>query len=140
MHWLSNSHIDIICCQIPVVFAGSSISMSGVHLVDGVEGPIFDIVLWFRRVIKHIKSGDILDDTVKWSKFSNAEWAKDNSGFYYSRYSKPQKGDEYKEVNRNQKLFFHTLGQPQSNDQLIYERSEERRVGKECRSRWSPSH
>lgn len=79
---------------------------------------------WKTWKIKHIKSGDILDDTVQWSKFSNAEWAKDNSGFYYSRYSKPQKGDEYKELNRNQKLFFHTLGQPQSNDQLIYERPE----------------
>ena len=79
---------------------------------------------WKTWKIKHIKSGDILEDTIKWSKFSNAEWAKDNSGFYYSRYSEPQKGDEYKELNRNQKLFFHTLGQPQSNDQLIYERPE----------------
>ena len=67
---------------------------------------------WKTWKIKHIKSGDILEDTIKWSKFSNAEWAKDNSGFYYSGYSEPQKGDEYKELNRNQKLFFHTLGQP----------------------------
>lgn len=79
---------------------------------------------WKTWKIKHIKSGDILEDTIKWSKFSNAEWAKDNSGFYYSRYSEPQKGDEYKELNRNQKLFFHTLGQPQSKNQLIYERPE----------------
>ncbi len=79
---------------------------------------------WKTWKIKHINSGNILEDTIQWSKFSNAEWAKDNSGFYYSGYSEPQKGDEYKELNRNQKLFFHTLGQPQSNDQLIYERPE----------------
>ena len=79
---------------------------------------------WKTWKIKHIKSGDILEDTIKWSKFSNAEWAKDNSGFYYSGYSEPQKGDEYQELNRNQKLFFHTLGQPQSKNRLIYERPE----------------
>ena len=79
---------------------------------------------WKTWKIKQIKSGDILEDTIKWSKFSNAEWAKDNSGFYYSRYSEPQKGDEYEELNRNQRLFFHTIGQPQSSDQLIYERPE----------------
>ena len=79
---------------------------------------------WKTWKIKNINSGDILEDTIKWSKFSNAEWAKDNSGFYYSRYSEPQKGDEYEELNRNQRLFFHTIGQPQSSDQLIYERPE----------------
>ena len=31
------------------------------------------------------------------------------------------------------KKFFNTSG-------LVYKRSEERRVGKECRSRWSPYH
>ena len=29
---------------------------------------------------------------------------------------------------------------PRESEQLDYERSEERRVGKECRSRWSPYH
>ena len=28
----------------------------------------------------------------------------------------------------------------QRNGQVLYDRSEERRVGKECRSRWSPYH
>src|SRR3712207_9416575 len=31
-------------------------------------------------------------------------------------------------------------GEAQPIDQATYERSEERRVGKECRSRWSPYH
>ena len=79
---------------------------------------------WKTWKIKRIQSGEILEDTIKWSKFSNVEWAKDNSGFYYSGYSEPKKGDEYKELNRNQRLFFHTLGQPQFDDQLIYDRPE----------------
>ena len=31
-------------------------------------------------------------------------------------------------------------GQPGNEGERLYERSEERRVGKECRSRWSPYH
>src|SRR5256884_276875 len=33
-----------------------------------------------------------------------------------------------------------TLDFPESDWDAIFERSEERRVGKECRSRWSPDH
>ena len=32
------------------------------------------------------------------------------------------------------------LLEPEQADAFIVKRSEERRVGKECRSRWSPSH
>ena len=37
-------------------------------------------------------------------------------------------------INHNQLLTYPNVG-----DQVMY-RSEERRVGKECRSRWSPYH
>ncbi len=77
---------------------------------------------WKTWKIRNIDSKKDLPDTIKWSKFSGAEWAKDNSGFYYSRYSEPKTGDEYEEMNRNQKLFFHSIGDSQSNDKLIYER------------------
>ena len=33
-----------------------------------------------------------------------------------------------------------TMGMTQGNDSVSKNRSEERRVGKECRSRWSPYH
>ena len=32
------------------------------------------------------------------------------------------------------------VDQPNANTIIVYDRSEERRVGKECRSRWSPYH
>ena len=35
---------------------------------------------------------------------------------------------------------FHSLGEHQKAKEFHKERSEERRVGKECRSRWSPYH
>ena len=77
---------------------------------------------WKTWKIRNIDTKKDLPDTIKWSKFSGAEWAKDNSGFYYSRYSEPKTGDEYEELNRNQTLFFHSIGESQSNDKLIYER------------------
>ena len=77
---------------------------------------------WRTWKIKNIETKKDLSDTINWSKFSGAEWAKDNSGFYYSGYSEPKAGDEYEELNRNQKLFFHTIGQAQTQDRLIYER------------------
>ena len=77
---------------------------------------------WRTWKIKNIETKKDLSDTINWSKFSGAEWAKDNSGFYYSGYSEPKAGDEYEELNQNQKLFFHTIGQAQTQDKLIYER------------------
>ena len=55
-------------------------------------------------------------------KFSGASWTKDGKGFFYSRYDAPAAGAELQAVNRNQKLWFHAVGTPQSQDVLVYER------------------
>ncbi|MEO6167456.1 MAG: prolyl oligopeptidase family serine peptidase, partial [Chitinophagales bacterium] len=59
-----------------------------------------------------------LADKLEWTKFSGAAWYKD--GFFYSRYDAPQKGEELSQANKFQKIYYHKLGDPQSNDQLIY--------------------
>jgi prolyl oligopeptidase len=64
------------------------------------------------------------DDRVKWAKFSNIEWAHDDSGFYYTRYDEP-KENELKAVVRFQKLYFHKVGTPQSADTLVYWRRDQ---------------
>ena len=69
-----------------------------------------------------VATGERTEDHVEWSKFSGASWAKDSSGFYYSRYDEPQGEDELKAVNYFHKLYFHKLGTPQSEDVLVYER------------------
>ena len=43
-------------------------------------------------------------------------------------------GDYYKQINANK------MDNLQEMDKFFKKRSEERRVGKECRSRWSPYH
>ena len=58
----------------------------------------------------------------KWTKFSDASWTKDGKGFFYSRYDEPKKGAEFQALNFNNKLYYHRLGTPQSDDVLVYYR------------------
>src|ERR1022692_924843 len=49
-------------------------------------------------------------------------------------------GDDGREFERTQRLGIHLSLQRIALGKLGFHRSEERRVGKECRSRWSPYH
>ena len=72
------------------------------------------------RVIE-VASGRILDDELKWLKFGGGvEWAKDGSGFYYSRFPEPAAGQTFQASSRDQKVYFHKLGTAQSADRLVY--------------------
>jgi prolyl oligopeptidase len=62
------------------------------------------------------------DDRVQWVKFSGASWTHDGKGFFYSRYDEPNEKSKLEDVNYFQKLYYHRLGTPQSDDALIYER------------------
>jgi len=65
-------------------------------------------------------TGRVLDDEVKWVKFSALDWAHDGSGFYYSRFPQPAAGQEFQSTNEGQAVYFHRVGTPQSADTLIY--------------------
>ncbi len=79
---------------------------------------------WNEWFVRDIETGEDLDDHIQWAKFSGASWAKDGSGFYYSRYDAPPAGDKLQSVNEYQKLYFHELGTPQSEDRLVYQDTE----------------
>ena len=83
------------------------------------------------RIVKvlDVDSGRVLDDTVEWVKFSGLAWAKDGSGFYYSRFPAPPEGKKFQSLNENQAVYFHRLGTPQSADPLIYATPENPRRG-----------
>lgn len=68
-----------------------------------------------------MNAGDLtkLEDHIQWIKFSGLSWYGD--GFFYSRYPEPAKGDELKGMNRNSKVYYHKIGDPQEKDILIYE-------------------
>ncbi|MEM0896743.1 MAG: prolyl oligopeptidase family serine peptidase [Verrucomicrobiota bacterium] len=84
---------------------------------------------WIEWRVKNVETGEDLPDLVEWSKFSGAAWSVDSEGFYYSRYDAPKEGDELKGSNYYQKVFYHRLGTPQTEDELIYERKDEAEWG-----------
>lgn len=105
-----------------VSLATTSVSHDGKHLAYSISRSGSDWREWY---VRDIDTGEDLDDHIQWSKFSYASWAKDDSGFYYSAYESPTEGDEYEEANYNQKVYFHRVGTPQSEDILVYQRPDE---------------
>ncbi|MDZ4288815.1 MAG: S9 family peptidase, partial [Prosthecobacter sp.] len=80
---------------------------------------------WQEFRVKDITTGKDRQDLVEWVKFSGASWAKDGGGFYYSRYPQPKPGVQLTEANKNQTVYFHKLGTPQSEDRLVYQRPDQ---------------
>ena len=79
---------------------------------------------WNVWKVLDVATGKVLSDELKWVKFSNTSWTKDNKGFYYSRFPEPQAGAAFQNLNVDMKLYYHKLGTPQSDDKLIYERKD----------------
>jgi len=70
-----------------------------------------------------------ISDQIDWVKFSGLAWAKDGSGFYYSRFAAPAEGAKFQALNENQQVYFHKLGTAQAADALIYATPEQPRLG-----------
>src|ERR1700731_3817869 len=51
---------------------------------------------------------------------------KDGSGFFYSPYDKPDEQNQLRSHVYGHKIFVHKLGTPQSDDKLVYERSDQK--------------
>jgi prolyl oligopeptidase len=74
---------------------------------------------WRTLKVRDVKSGEDMADEIKWVKESNISWAKDGSGFYYSRFPEP-KGEIYRALNENHEVYFHKVGTAQSADRLVF--------------------
>jgi prolyl oligopeptidase len=90
---------------------------------------------WLTWHVREVATGKDLPDTIHWSKFSNASWTHDNSGFFYSAYDAPKNApgqpsdaESLKATNYFHKLYFHKLGTPQSADPLIFERLDDKEL------------
>lgn len=73
---------------------------------------------WRKIIVLDAETKEIVEDTIRDVKFSGVSW-KGNEGFFYSSYDKP-KGSELSEMTQYHKLFYHKLGTPQSEDELIF--------------------
>ncbi|PAL21835.1 S9 family peptidase [Sphingopyxis sp. GW247-27LB] len=92
-------------------------SKDGTHLLYSVQDGGTD---WRIVRVMDVASGKDLPDEVRWVKFSALDWAKDGSGFYYSRFPAPEAGEAFQSLNENHAVYFHRLGTPQSEDVLIH--------------------
>ena len=104
---------------------GTSISNDATHIAYSISDGGSD---WRTWKVMNIETGVVLEDELKWAKFSGASWENDDSGFYYRKYEEPD-GELLKELNEAPKLMFHKIGTDQAEDQLIYENPENPRWG-----------
>ncbi len=101
-----------------IALSGLSFDDAGQLLAFGQSSAGSDWTTWH---VMNVATGEILPDTIEWTKFSNLSWTPDGRGFYYSRFDKPDGGAEFQSLNRNQKVYYHTIGEAQSDDRLIHE-------------------
>ena len=107
-----------------------TISLSGISVSNNASHAAFAISDggsdWRTWKIINIDTGEVLEDEIKWAKFSGATWESDDSGFYYRKYRKPDE-ELLIEINESPQLMFHKVGTDQSDDILIYENSDKPR-------------
>ncbi|MGH9752608.1 MAG: prolyl oligopeptidase family serine peptidase [Blastocatellia bacterium] len=93
-----------------------SLSKDGKYAAYGVSKGGSD---WQELSVMEVATRKALPDLVKWVKVSGASWQGD--GFYYSRYPEPEKGKELSTKNENHQVYFHKVGEAQTQDTLVYE-------------------
>ncbi|MEG4306550.1 prolyl oligopeptidase family serine peptidase [Microcoleus sp. D3_18a_C4] len=109
-----------------VALGGIAISEDGKYMAYGLSSSGSD---WQEWKVREVATGEDLSDHLKWIKFSGASWTHDGKGFFYSRYDEPNEKSKHEDVNYYQKLFYHQIGTPQSEDVLIYERPDQKEWG-----------
>ena len=100
-----------------IALGGMAFSEDGRYLAFGIQESGSD---WRTWQVMEIESGKKLDDKIEWIKFGGVDWSADSKGFYYSRYDAPKEGEAFQSTNKNQKVYYHKLGTPQSEDVLVH--------------------
>src|SRR5436305_2648548 len=107
-----------------------TIALGGMDVTDDAKLMAYGLATagsdWQQWKVREVETGKDRPDLLDWIKFSNTSWKKDGSGFFYSRYDKPDEKDKLRSQVYNHKLFFHQVGTPQAQDKLIYERADQK--------------
>ncbi len=109
-----------------VALTGLDISRDGKTLAYGTAASGSD---WQEWRFRDIATGKDLPDVLRNIKFSSASWSADNKGVFYSRYPAADEKSKLSAENYDQKLYYHVIGTPQSEDVLIYERPDDKTLG-----------
>ncbi|MDQ6788959.1 MAG: prolyl oligopeptidase family serine peptidase [Acidobacteriota bacterium] len=108
-----------------VALSGMAISDDGNLMAYGLASAGSDWQEWHFR---DVATGQDLPDVLKNIKFSGASWTKDEKGVFYSRFPEASDSSKLQAVNYYQKLYYHRLGTPQTEDALIYERPDDKEM------------
>jgi prolyl oligopeptidase len=105
-----------------------TVALSGLALTDDARYIAYGKAVagsdWNTWHVLEVATATTLSDDLEWVKFSGASWTNDGKGFFYSRFPEPSKEAEFQALNENQKLYYHRLGTPQSEDVLVYQAPE----------------
>jgi prolyl oligopeptidase len=99
---------------------GFALSESGKYVAYGISEGGSD---WRDYYVLDVATKKPLSEHLEWVKFSGASWRGDE-GFYYNRYPAPPAGKKMSTKNDFQKIYYHKVGTPQSEDKLVYEDNE----------------
>jgi prolyl oligopeptidase len=104
-----------------VALSGTSVSDNGKWLAYSISTAGSD---WQEWRVRDVATGKDTQDQLVWVKFTTAAWTGDGKGFFYGRFDQPPAGAERKATNYFQKLCYHKLGTPQSDDPIVYRRDD----------------
>lgn len=105
-----------------IALAGVEFSDDGRYVAYGIQDSGSD---WRTWKVREIELGSVLTDEIEWIKYAGISWTPDSKGFFYSRYAEPNDGEAFQSLTLNQKVYYHRIGESQSDDVLIYERPDE---------------
>ena len=74
---------------------------------------------WRTVRVVDVANGKVLDDRLAWANDTQIGWIGDE-GFLYSRFPQPAAGEEYRAPTYNKAIWYHRVGTPQAEDQLVY--------------------
>lgn len=79
---------------------------------------------WRTARVMNLETREVLADKLEWLKFTDLAWARDGSGFYYSRFPETTSDEKFQSLNMNHAIYFHRIGDAQKDDTLAYTRPE----------------
>jgi len=79
---------------------------------------------WQTWKVMEVASGKQRTDEIKWIKFGSVSWTADSQGFYYAAYDPPAEDGQFQELNLGQKVYYHRLGDAQTDAVLVHQNAE----------------
>jgi len=112
-----------------VALSGQQFSDDGRFVTYAVQDGGSDWRVW---KVMEIATRKVLNDELHWIKFNSPAWTPDGNGFFYGRFPEPQAGAEFQNLNLNQAVYYHRIGDPQERDTLVFHRPDHPDWGYHC--------